>query len=670
MRNLTSVLRKALLLTFFSAIFVGSANATIFTAVLSGNFNSSLTWGGIVPAGLLTSDIVIIPPGITVTLTSDETFSGTSTLTINGVLNSTPGSALIMTSGYLSGSGSISVDSLALGLTSGISYTGSIVTRALTSLGTNISSAANITVTNALNLTSGALNLTSGNLTLGNGSTINLSGGTVTTGGTGALHLDSLYDVVYSTVSATTGLELHGGGLHNVTVNVPGMVTLSSNDTVNGLLTLTSGALALNGHSLLFGISGDLSSTGAGTITGSALSDIIVNTAGNLTGALNFTSGGNVLHNLTINTGTSSDHVNLGSNLGIDGVLTLTSGMLGLNGHSLTLNGAANLISTVNGTISGTSLSDLVLNTSGSLTGALNFSAGGNILHNLTVNLGSGGTANLGSSLNINGVLSLQSGKLTLGDNNLTIDAGGMVNGGSSISYVVTNGLGNLVMNLTAGNTDTFAVGSTLNFAPIAVTANTGSTSGDVSVNVMNGILSNGTSGTLLSSTEAVVNATWYVSSTATSGINYNLTAMWSAGMEVNGFNRTTAFLSHYHGGTWDVTSATSAGTSGSLYTMSRTGITSLSPFAVTNGALGTTMVPGVVAANTISVQPNPTANTLFITSNKNIDNIGIYDLFGKQVKTVSGSTSSVSVQDLPAGTYLVRFTGKDVSEVRKFIKQ
>src|SRR5580704_8282953 len=99
MKKFTSLLRRTCLMMLCVALLGSTANATIYTAVISGDFNAALTWGGTAPGSIISTDIVIIPVGITVTLTSDETFSGTSSLTVVGTLNSNPGTTLAITAG-------------------------------------------------------------------------------------------------------------------------------------------------------------------------------------------------------------------------------------------------------------------------------------------------------------------------------------------------------------------------------------------------------------------------------------------------------------------------------------------------------------------------------------------------------------------------------------------
>ena len=83
---------------------------------------------------------------------------------------------------------------------------------------------------------------------------------------------------------------------------------------------------------------------------------------------------------------------------------------------------------------------------------------------------------------------------------------------------------------------------------------------------------------------QPVVDATWFVHSDITSNLNLNLGVAWSAAMEVNAFTNAAAYISHYTGGSWDAT-ATAAATAqgGGMFSIQRTGLTSLSPFAVFN---------------------------------------------------------------------------------------
>ncbi|MGC4057211.1 MAG: T9SS type A sorting domain-containing protein [Chitinophagaceae bacterium] len=587
---LQSLLKKtsgAALLMLVSASGMNSRAAT-FTAVASGNFNAASTWGGVAPASSLTSDVIIIPAGLTVTLTDMVTFSGSSSLTVLGSLSSVSGGDLIMTSGDLSGAGSINVDSLSLGLSSGMYFAGNIMARNLTSTGVNISSAANVYVRNTLRLTAGSLSVASGKLSMAEKSTIEVSGGMLTYSSPGMLNLDSTYNVVYLSGASSTGLELYGDGLDSVTVKVSGTLNLSDDVELNSVLSLQSGMLSLNNKSLTLGADADIATGGSGTISGSAFSNLTVKTMVTPSGSLRFTSGSNVLNNLTINTGSG------------------TAGIM------------------------------------------------------------------LGSNLNVNGTLSLLSGKIMLGSNDLYLNAGSGITGGSANSYVQADGSGRLMANLAAGSNATFMVGTATDYTPIMVAANTASVTSDVGVSVKGSVMAKGTSGTVLSTTQPMVKNTWYITSSATSGINFDLTAMWNSTLEVNAFNRTQAYIAHYTGGMWDVASpAAATSVSGGMYAMTRTGITSLSPFMVTDKDAITTSVKEMAqSVADITIFPAPANDAINIRSSKPINEVAIFNMEGKLVKTAAYTGKSISVSELPTGLYMVQLTGDEVREVRRIEKQ
>src|ERR1700733_3087751 len=141
MGNFTRAFKRMCVVVLCLALGM-NAKATTYTAVVSGGtFSTGSTWGGTAPGALVSTDIVVIPAGIAVNMTSNEMFSGTSSLIVLGTLNALPATALSIMSGTLSGAGTISADSMALGLTSGFSFTGTIVTHKLTSLGATIGAA-------------------------------------------------------------------------------------------------------------------------------------------------------------------------------------------------------------------------------------------------------------------------------------------------------------------------------------------------------------------------------------------------------------------------------------------------------------------------------------------------------------------------------------------------
>jgi len=69
-----------------------------------------------------------------------------------------------------------------------------------------------------------------------------------------------------------------------------------------------------------------------------------------------------------------------------------------------------------------------------------------------------------------------------------------------------------------------------------------------------------------------------------------------------------------------------------------------------------------------ISIYPNPTDNTLFISGNKTPITVSIYNVLGKEVLSVK-NTNNINVQALPSGVYVIRISDGVGQTNRKFIK-
>jgi hypothetical protein len=147
---------------------------------------------------------------------------------------------------------------------------------------------------------------------------------------------------------------------------------------------------------------------------------------------------------------------------------------------------------------------------------------------------------------------------------------------------VVQNGLG---AGAVAGK-KIFPVGiSGSSYTPIIV--ENALTSDNFSVYVGNKRYTAGTSGNV--TTQHAVDRTWFVEEAVVGGSDVTLTVQWNASDELedlnkpgSAFSRLNCFISHYTGGAWDSGTQTGATASGSgPYTISRSGITSFSPFSV-----------------------------------------------------------------------------------------
>ena len=170
--------------------------------------------------------------------------------------------------------------------------------------------------------------------------------------------------------------------------------------------------------------------------------------------------------------------------------------------------------------------------------------------------------------------LTLNTGKVVLGAYNLTIPPAGVVLGGSAASYVQTDGDG-LLKRTVSGTLTNFPVGNSA-YNPLSF--NNAGTTDIFGVRVADQVLTNGDYGDAL--TSDVVNRTWTVEEAITGGSNLSLTAQWNSTEELSNFDRTACYVSRYAGPGWNAdASATAAGSD--PYTRTRTGVTTLSYFAI-----------------------------------------------------------------------------------------
>ncbi len=71
---------------------------------------------------------------------------------------------------------------------------------------------------------------------------------------------------------------------------------------------------------------------------------------------------------------------------------------------------------------------------------------------------------------------------------------------------------------------------------------------------------------------------------------------------------------------------------------------------------------------NSLKIFPNPTDNILFIRGNKNLMNVSVYNMLGKEVLSKI-NTNNIDVKVLPKGVYIIKISD-DVGQInRKFIK-
>ncbi len=349
-----------------------------------------------------------------------------NTLTISGAYGpATPGdlSATASSTIIIDGAGTLPTD---VGLAGG-----ALGTLTLARASTSFITSSTTTITN--------LNLNSGTFTNGTGISI-ASGGTVTrSGGTISSNLANTldpYNVVYTTGTITTGPELptNTTALANLSKSGSGTLSLGSNITINGILTLSSGSFNAGSNSI--DLKGNFVSSASSTLTSSAITFSgttsisgsavptfgSITVTGSLTPSSNFQINGNLVNNGTLNAGSatttfggsttiSGSSTSSFNNVIITGVLTAPVGNFNVAGtwtnngtfnrgvatNTVTFNGNSSISGTTATTFSGITIT-------GILNAPTNLSLAGNFTNNGTFNRGSGTVVFAGTSIqNIQG---------------------------------------------------------------------------------------------------------------------------------------------------------------------------------------------------------------------------------------------------------------------------
>ncbi|MDF2188124.1 hypothetical protein [Paraflavitalea sp. CAU 1676] len=199
---------------------------------------------------------------------------------------------------------------------------------------------------------------------------------------------------------------------------------------------------------------------------------------------------------------------------------------------------------------------------------------------NLTINKGSGPSV-LASPVTINGTLTFTSGRLWLKNNNLTLGTAASVTGANATNYLVADNSGALVQTINGGSTKTYPVGTANHFIPATVAQAGGATTDNISVRVLDHAYTQGETGGVI--TNGAVDATWLVSEAVPGGSNATITLQWPGVLELPAFLRSVSRLAHFWTGGWEYGSSSLSASGSDPYTLSRSGFTSFSPFAVSS---------------------------------------------------------------------------------------
>jgi hypothetical protein len=438
----------------------------------------------------------------------------------------------------------------------------------------------------------------------------------------------------------------------------------------NGNLSIESGSvLTMNAGSLVQVMNGMLESNG-GTFVGTASYDVEYIGDSTVMTGLEITGSG--LNDVEVNI--TQGEVVMENDATVGGELELTSGKLNLNANNLTVNGS--LEQDFASPIIGNANSDLQLNITSVGDDTLSFDGTAPDLEQFTVNITGGGDLILGSILHIHDELTMTSGSIVLMNNDLVIEENADITGYSNTRYVMTPDMGMLQMHIAASSPYiVFPVGTASSYSPASIQQASGAAAGNFMVKAFNGVYTGGTenSGFNSASNGSVVNRTWLIESDASS-IDMNLKLGWMATSEVNGFDRNNAYITHYMSGAWDSqTSASAVSGANSTYEITRTGLTSLSPFAVADE--DAELIVDENELLTINLYPNPCTDVMNISyesTNANQYSYQVTDVAGRIYDVADNGSNQMDVSALSKGTYLLKITNTQTNKqsVRQFIKK
>ena len=498
-------------------------------------------------------------------VTGAKTYSTGANYTYNGIVNQATGNSLptgLTGKLTINNSGSAGSNTVTLTSAEAVANTGSIDLNAgVFAAGTNLT----------MNAAASAINRSEGSMT-----------GTIQGAG------PSTYNVSYSGNTKTSGPELSGGGLNNITANLTSgqTLTLDQNRAPDGNVTITAEVFDLSTFTLNRSAAGG-TLTVAGTL-------VLGGTTGGQTGS-NFPSN---FSTLTMTGGTVNYNTAAGGqtvySTPVYNVLTMgnTSGTQTAGGNISTttlnnntnssdiLNMAANTLTVTTpnntGTIrtqntSGTPISS-GLSWGGNITydGAGSQTISANTFNNFTINNSAGAT--MSGDVTVNGTLSFTSGKITTGANKVIVGIAGTVTGAAAGQYVYGN-LRRYVPNTTAP-TIGYDIGDASNYTPVSIIfAGTVSGSGylDASTAAYVPPVASGLSQT------KYINRKWTLTNTGVGGFSsYSSTFTFTAGDKVGSPNTSALVIRKWNGSIWSHT------TTGSQLALSTqcTGLTTFSDFA------------------------------------------------------------------------------------------
>ncbi len=422
-----------------------------------------------------TAAILEIGPGDTLTLNY-------STLTVNnlflngGTLDNSVHNITLATGGLIGIYDSSSVAVTPLGTSYDLEYNNTLPINTGPELQNNsvirdliINSTDNVTLNSSATVNrnfiilGGNLNIGSRTLTLNGDIQLGIFFGTLTGGVTSKITLSGSGSVTLPNIVSGQLKAL----IINRTLN--DSIILGGNLNIKDTLNINGGTLANNVHNITMSAgalicisdSSRIAVTPLGTSYDLKYNNTLpINTGPEL-------QNNSVIRDLIIN---SIDSVALTSDATVNRNLITLGGNLNIGSFTLTLNGG--IQTGVNfGSLTGGDSSKIIILGTG-----ISSTLPAVTVNNLTLNRVNG--ISLGGNVMISGILSIINGKIALDTNNLTLDSSAAITGISDSTYIITNGTGVLIQNISNNNNYvTFPVGPTsTSYNPVKIKLDVAST--------------------------------------------------------------------------------------------------------------------------------------------------------------------------------------------------
>lgn len=386
---------------------------------------------------------------------------------------------------------------------------------------------------------------------------------------------------------------------------------------------------------------------------------------------------GSGLNDLTVYLWYPAMIITLNQDLTIPGNFILSYGTFDMDTFSLRFDGDF-YQSTTNSWIRASYLCDLTFSMSTSVNDSIRLDFGSSMgLHNLIIDLPIGSVITLASGVVVINEVNLMSGRIRTGNYSLYVNGPGSILNYNEDRYIETSPGGALRMHVQANQPtyDVFPVGTATAYAPVGIKQMAPALGGFFIVNVMDGVWTNGTTGTNVATSQTVVNKTWTITRDSAQLINMDLFCGWLVSDEMNGFDRSQCFIKNYYNSAWDsyTIGAATAGNN-NTYQVERLGIPNGGVFVVVDNSSPLTVEETTPAG--FALYPNPATDQLNVQV-ENPDNAEFrYELFDATGRLImseqnGNSKNGFDLSAYESGSYILHITNLANGEVitRKVIK-